>query len=268
MNQNREDPQGELVRIEDRDSVRHIVLNRPDKRNAMNEDLVTQLAAAIARAAYEDSVRCVVIRGEGPMFSSGIDLTGLPTLAGDPSIVASVRQPLVEAWNLIETMKKPTICQIHGGCLGMAMEFAVACDFRTMAEDAVMAIPEVKLGLIPDVGGCSRLPALVGLGRAKELIMTGRFVGAQEAHQIGLVNRVAPAGELDQATQGLVDELLACGPLAIGLAKEVLDVAAKPALARTLDLEGRHQERLARSEDFANAASALLEKREPSFAGR
>lgn len=268
MNQHREDQPGELIRVEDRESVRHMVLNRPEKRNAMNEELVTQLAAAIARAAYEDSVHCVVIRGAGPMFSSGIDLTGLPTLAEEPSIVTSVRAPLIEAWNLVETMRKPTICQIHGGCIGMAMELALACDFRTMADDAVMAIPEVKLGLIPDVGGCSRLPALVGLGRAKELVMTGRFVGAEEAQQIGLVNRIAPADGLDEATQGLVDELLACGPLAVGLAKEVLDMAAKPALNRTLDLEGRHQERLARSEDFVNAASAFLEKREPTFAGK
>jgi enoyl-CoA hydratase/carnithine racemase len=126
----------------------------------------------------------------------------------------------------------------------------------------------VKIGLIPDVGGCSRLPAVVGLGRAKELIMTGRFLGAEEALQIGFANRVAPADELDAVTQQLCDELLAAAPIAVALAKSVIDRAAKPALEETLELEVDAQERLAASDDFAEGASAFMEKRAPEFAGR
>src|SRR5919201_3972623 len=100
-----------------------------------------------------------------------------------------------------------------------------------MAEDAMAGIMEARVGLRPDGGGCSRLPAVVGLGRAKELIMTGRLIDGREAHRIGLANRIAPAAELDAATDGLADELLRCAPLAVGLAKRVLDGAAKPALA-------------------------------------
>jgi enoyl-CoA hydratase/carnithine racemase len=202
------------------------------------------------------------------MFSSGMDLGSLQDLSKDPGSLREFRDPLLRWWNLLEEMPKPTIAQIHGACIGGAMELALAADMRVMAEDAVAAILEVKIGLIPDVGGCSRLPAVVGLGRAKELIMTGRFIDGREAHAIGFANRIAPADELDQVTQQLCDELLAAAPLAVALAKGVIDAAAKPALAETLELEVAAQERLAASEDFAEGTSAFKEKRQPAFSGR
>ena len=137
-----------------------------------------------------------------------------------------------------------------------------------MAEDAVAGIMEVRVGLLPDVGGCSRLPAVVGLGRAKELIMTGKVIDGHEAHRIGFANRIAPAAELDAATEGLAGELLACAPQAVGLAKRVMDAAAKPALSSTLEQEVTCQQLLAASEDFAEGTRAFLEKRDPEFAGR
>jgi enoyl-CoA hydratase/carnithine racemase len=164
-------------------------------------------------------------------------------------------------------MLKPTIAQIHGGCIGGALELALACDLRVVADDALVGIPETRVGLIPDVGGCSRLPSVVGVGRAKELIMTGRMIDGTEAERIGLANRVAPADQLDSATDALVSELLACAPLAVGHAKRVVDAAAKPALANTLELEVAVQELCARSEDFAEGARAFAERRQPAFSG-
>src|SRR5204863_1033093 len=114
----------------------------------------------------------------------------------------------------------------------------------------------------------SRLPAVVGVGRAKELIMTGRFLDGREAHAIGFANRVAPAAELDAATDALVNELLSAAPIAVALAKSVIDAAAKPALEETLEREVEAQERLAASDDFAEGTSAFMEKRSPEFAGR
>jgi enoyl-CoA hydratase/carnithine racemase len=202
------------------------------------------------------------------MVSSGMDVNFLGGLAADPGRLRASRRPILEAWNLLEEMTKPTIAQIHGACIGGAMELALAADMRVMASDAVAAILEVKIGLIPDVGGCSRLPAVVGVGRAKELIMTGRFLGAEEALSIGFANRIAPPDELEATTQTLCDELLAAAPIAVALAKSVIDRAAKPALEETLELEVDAQERLAGSDDFAEGASAFMEKRAPSFAGR
>jgi enoyl-CoA hydratase/carnithine racemase len=257
-----------LVRTEDRDAVRHLVLNRPEKRNALNGEMIAELGAAIEAAAADPDVRVVVLRGEGAMFSSGMDVNDLRDLSEDPSRLRTFRRPLLAWWNLLEEMTKPTICQIHGAALGGAFELSLACDFRTMAEDAVAGIMEVRIGLLPDVGGCSRLPAVVGLGNAKELIMTGKVIDGREAHRIGFANRIAPADELDGATDALVNDLLACAPRAVGLAKRVLDAAAKPALASTLDQEVAAQETLAATEDFAEGARAFFEKRNPDFAGR
>src|SRR5918911_3383989 len=257
-----------LLETEDLGPVRHLVLNRPEKRNAMNRELIAELGAGIEAAAADDHVRVVVVRGEGPMFSSGMDVNDLHELSEHPAGLRKGRRPLLAWWNLLEEMPKPTICQIHGAALGGAFELALACDFRTMAEDAVAGIMEVRVGLLPDVGGCSRLPAVVGLGNAKELIMTGKVIDGREAHRIGFANRIAPAAELDAATDALCNELLACAPRAVGLAKRVLDAAAKPALALTLEQEVAAQETLAGSEDFAEGARAFFEKRDPEFAGK
>ena len=258
-----------LVLTEDHGSVRHVVLNRPEKRNAFNGELVIATGDALREAAADSSVRCVVIRGAGPMFSSGMDLGSLAALADAPEDLRAFRRACLEAWNLAEEMTKPTICAIHGACIGGAMELALACDLRVIAADAVIGMPETRIGLIPDVGGSSRLPSVVGLGRAKELIMTGKLIGGEEAERIGLANRVAPASEgLDEAVDVLVGELLACAPVAVGLAKRVMDASAKPALVATLELEVLAQERCAATADFAEGAAAFREKRQPEFSGR
>jgi enoyl-CoA hydratase/carnithine racemase len=257
-----------LVITEQHGAVRHLVLNRPDKRNAFNGELVAAVGDALRAAAADSASHCVVIRGAGPMFSSGMDLAALGELADKPDNLRTFRKGILDAWNAAEEMAKPTICVIHGACIGGAMELALACDLRVIASDAVVGLPETRIGLIPDVGGSSRLPAVVGLGRAKELIMTGKLIGGEEAERIGLANRVAPPDELEAATQTLLDELLACAPVAVGLAKRVMDASARPALSTTLELEVALQERCAATADFAEGAAAFREKRQPAFSGR
>jgi enoyl-CoA hydratase/carnithine racemase len=229
-----------LVYTEDRGDVRHLVLNRPDKRNALSGELIAELAAAVEAAAGDDRARVVILRGEGPMFSSGMDLHDLRELSQDPGSLRRFRRPILACWNLLEEMPKPTLCQIHGACLGGGFELSLACDFRTM----------------------------VGLGNAKELIMTGKVIDGREAHRIGFANRTAPVDGLDAATDALANELLAAAPRAVGLAKRIMDGAAKPALALTLEQEVAAQETLAATDDFAEGTRAFFEKRDPQFAGR
>ena len=257
-----------LVEVQDSGPVRHVVLNRPEKRNALNDEVCAGLGEAFEEAAADDSVRVVVLRGEGAMFSSGMDLGNLRALSENPDTLRPFRAELLRWWNLLEEMPKATIAQIHGAAIGGAMELALACDMRVMAEDAVTGMLEARIGLIPDVGGSSRLPAVVGLGVAKELIMTGKLIDGHEAYRIGFANRIAPADELDAATEQLANELLACAPRAVALAKRVLDAAAKPLLDESLEREVDAQEQLAGSADFAEGTAAFLDKRQPEFAGR
>ena len=231
-----------LVLTEDRGAVRHVVLNRPEKRNAMSQALLSELADTLRAAGDDGSVHCVVLRGEGPVFSAGVDLGELASLADGTSVSRSFRDVFLDCANLCETMVKPVICQIHRACFGGALEVALGCDLRIASDDSQLGLPEVKFGIIPDVGGCTRLPAVVGLGRAKELIMTARTIDAAEAERIGLLNRVVAPEELEQATAALVEELLANSHVAVGRAKRVMDASARPTLAQTLELEVSVQE--------------------------
>jgi len=227
-----------IVFAEDHGHVRHVVLNRPEKRNAMNQELLQALREATA----ERSVHCVVLRGEGPVFSAGVDLVELAASAGQAGLLRPFRKVFLDCPNLCEEMTKPVVCQIHRTCVGGALEVALGCDLRIASSDAQLGLPEVKFGIIPDVGGSTRLPAVVGLGRAKELIMTGRTIDAAEAERIGLVNRVVAPEELEQATQALVDELLANSHVAVGRAKRVIDASARPTIAQSLEMEVAVQE--------------------------
>jgi enoyl-CoA hydratase/carnithine racemase len=233
-----------LVITEDRGAVRHVILNRADKRNAMNQALLGELAHALRAAADDGAVHCVVLRGEGPVFSAGVDLKELASFAGDTSVLRPFRTVFLECANLCETMAKPVVCEIHHTCVGGALEVALGCDLRICSSDSTFGLPEVRFGIIPDVGGSTRLPAVVGLGRAKELIMTARMVDADEAERIGLVNRVVAPERLREASDALVAELLAHSHLAVGRAKRVIDASARPTIAQSLEMEIDVQEYL------------------------
>ncbi|MGH2833670.1 MAG: enoyl-CoA hydratase/isomerase family protein [Solirubrobacteraceae bacterium] len=256
-----------FVTTEDRGAVRHVILNRPQKRNAMNQELLRALADALREARDEIQVQCVVLRGEGPVFSAGVDLGELFSFAGEPGVLRPFRSVFLECANLCEEMTKPVICQIHGTCVGGALEVALGCDLRIASSDSKLGLPEVKFGIIPDVGGSSRLPAVVGLGRAKELIMTARMIDAQEAQRIGLLNRVVEAQDLEQATDTLVGELLANSHVAVGRAKRVMDASARPTLSQTLEMEVAVQEYcVAQVREQARAAETdAPEQREPQL---
>ena len=231
-----------IVFTEDRGRVRHVVLNRPEKRNAMNQELLLALGGMLREAAAEPVVHCVVLRGEGPVFSAGVDLVELAALAGTPGMLRPFRQSVPRLREHLRRdgqagrLPDPPHVRRRRARGGARLRPADRLQRRELG------LPEVKFGIIPDVGGSTRLPAVVGLGRAKELIMTARLIDAAEAERIGLVNRVVAPDELEQATQALVDELLANSHIAVGRAKRVIDASARPALAQTLEMEVAVQE--------------------------
>lgn len=261
----------ELVTTTQRDSLFEIVLNRPEKRNAINLELFKAFDAAIAAANRTPGIRAVLIRGEGESFSSGIDvstLLGLTQTHGPnwQQRMRSITDEFQGVLNRLERLELPTIALLHGHCLGLAFELALACDIRVAAEGTALGLPETLLGMIPDVGGTTRLARLIGPARAKELIFTGRRIDAATAEQWGIVNYMVPRAELVGKGEALAAEIALAAPLAVGMAKRVIDGLAD--LDRGLMLEGWAQSQLFATEDFMEGAQAFMMRRPPQFKGR
>jgi enoyl-CoA hydratase/carnithine racemase len=259
-----------LVLTQQRDTILEITLNRPDKLNAINMEMLEQFDSAILEANCTTGIRAILIRGQGKAFSSGIDPDLLLNLADKygPDWKQRSRFATADAqivFTRLERIELPTICLIHGFCLGMAMELALACDIRIAAQGAILGLPETRLGLIPDVGGTTRLTRLVGPARAKELIFTGRQINAAIAEQWGAVNYVVPVEKLLVKGEELAVEISQAAPLAVGMAKRVIDGLAD--IDRGLMLEGWAQSQLFNTEDFLEGMQSFM-RRPPQFKGK
>ncbi len=261
----------ELVVTLQRDSLFEIILNRPDKRNAISVEMFRQFDAAVTRANRTPDLRAVIIRGEGESFSAGIDVSALLGLAESHGAhwlqrMRAITDEFQGVLTRLERLELPTIALLHGHCLGLAFELALACDLRVAAEGTALGLPETKLGMIPDVGGTTRLTRLVGPARAKELIFTGRRFDAQCAERWGIVNDVVPRERLAARGDELAAEICAAAPLAVGMAKRVIDGLAD--IDRGLLLEGWAQSQLFASQDFLEGAQAFMTRRAPQFKGK
>jgi enoyl-CoA hydratase/carnithine racemase len=261
----------DLVITQKNETIFEILLNRPDKRNAINLEMYQQLGDAIGEAGRTDGIRVVMVRGEGAAFSSGIDLGSFLEFsqkygAGWQQRMRSITHDFQEVLTRLERLEVPTIALLHGYCLGLALEIALACDIRIAAEGSMMGLLESRLGLIPDVGGTTRLTRLVGPARAKDLIFTGRQIDATTAASWGIVNYVVAANELQGKADSLAAEIQMAAPLAVGMAKRIIDGMAD--IDRGLMLEGWAQSQLFASEDFQEAVQAFMMKRDPQFKGK
>ena len=250
-------------------AVALVTLNRPEVLNAMDREVFFALREAGERAGADPDVRAVVVRGEGRAFSSGLDTSLFASgIGGGGSPLTLDIGALQDCFSIYETIGKPTIAAVGGLCLGGGIQLAAACDLRIAADDAELAVYEIRWGIIPDLGGTQRLPRLIGLGRAKELVMTGRKVGPEEALAWGLVNRVVPRERLDDEALTWGRELAAGPPLAIAAAKRLATSALDVPVAAGLEREAMVNRRLLSTEDFIEAVTARFEKREPSFRAR
>lgn len=249
-------------------AVALVTINRPDVLNAIDQDVFFGLRDAAERAEADPNVRAVILAGAGRAFSSGLDTSLFASGIGAGSPLTLDIAALQNCFTVYETISKPTIAAVGGLALGGGIQLATACDLRIAGGDAELAVYEIRWGIIPDLGGTQRLPRLVGLGRAKELVMTGRKVGADEALSWGLVNRVVPRERLLDEAMGWARELAGGPPLAVAAAKRLATGAFDTPLLAGLEREAMVNRRLLASEDFREAVMARFEKRAPTFRAR
>jgi enoyl-CoA hydratase len=247
------------------DRVATVMMNRPDKLNALNDEMIEELGLMVDELRDRTDVGGVILTGAGRAFVAGADISELERHGGIAAKALSRRGQLV--FNRLEAMPKPVIAAVNGFALGGGCELAMACHVRVASETAKFGQPEVKLGLIPGYGGTQRLPRLVGKGRALQLLMTGEMIDAAEAFRIGLVNRVVPAGELIKTATDMLGQMLANAPLALASCIEMANRGYDLSLGDALHMEATTFGLLAATADMREGTKAFLEKRPPKFKG-
>ena len=262
--------QSSFLLIENDGAVRTLRLNRPDVLNSFNGEMISQLNKAVREAEKDKTVRCIVITGAGRAFSAGQDLAEVSErYKSDAPFELGIR--LREGYNpivsRIRTMEKPVIAAINGVAAGGGLGVALVCDIRIAAESATFIQAFVHVGLVPDCGNTFMLPRLVGVPRAMEMCMTGRRVKADEALQIGLVNRVVPDADLPAETSKLAQQLAGLPTRAIGLTKRAINASGNNELDAQLDYEAMLQTTAGQTRDHREGIAAFLEKRRPDFTG-
>ncbi len=232
----------ELIVLRVTDAVATITLNRPDKANAFDGAMWLALDESARAVKHDPTVKAVIITGMGKAFCGGLDINQAATegiCLGDRTLRAGSEclQYVSGVFTLLERLPVPVIAAINGGCIGLGLELALACDFRLASDSAVFSIPEVVFGLVPDCGGTQRLPRLVGPAMAKELIFTGRRISATEALRIGLVNHLYAPDQLIEETEKMASEIAANPAEAVQASKRCLNMAMNSSLDAGLQFE-------------------------------
>ncbi|HEY4057598.1 MAG TPA: enoyl-CoA hydratase/isomerase family protein [Kofleriaceae bacterium] len=241
------------ISLDNADGIATLWLDRTDKRNAMDAEMMRELAAAFDSVGADRSIRVLVIRGRGPLFSSGIDHSLLAGVLGQTASTPflHLHNDLQETFHRLARLHQPVIAALHGACIGMALEMVLAADIRIATEETVMGLPEIAFGLVPDVGGSTRLVRAVGEPRARELVMTGRMLKARTAERYGLIHDVVAADAFDARVLAKAKHLAALSPSALSLAKVLTQASAESGIATSFRLEGVIQEALIAQPDIA-----------------
>jgi enoyl-CoA hydratase/carnithine racemase len=250
-------------------SIYTISFNRPAKRNAITVEMLTGICELAESQAGDPDIRAIILKGAGEMFSAGVDFNSLGAEVGaclgeagaGGASLRALTYRFQQYFNRLEAVEIPIICAMHGRALGLGIELALACDIRLMSEDCIWALPELKLGVIADVGGTSRLARLMGPSRAMEIFLTARDYTAQQALDWGLVNYIYPAKDLLAEAEKMVGDMAATAPLAGGAVKKIIKRGDGVDLMTQQDMEANHNSILLRTEDFQEGLTAMMEKR-------
>jgi enoyl-CoA hydratase/carnithine racemase len=246
-------------------NVAKLAINRPEKRNAINGEVIDGLLAHIGELAWNNDVRVIVIYGQGPCFSAGIDVTyiaGLGTIEENlrGAYLRELARKIQSALNRIENIEKPVVAVMHKYALGLAMELALACDFRIASKGTVMGLPEIYMGLVPDCGGTTRLTRALGVPKAKELVMLGDTIDMNEAKELRLVNAVADEADLWKTADALVARLIDRPRRVLGLAKRLVDISASIDEMSSFELETIVQSNAVSAPDFPEILAGGVQK--------
>jgi enoyl-CoA hydratase/carnithine racemase len=252
------------VSAETRGAVGLARLDRPEARNALSGELMEELASICERWDDDPEVRCIVIAGGDDWFAAGGDIKAM----AKRTLAETLTTPSARFWPRLAALRTPLVAAVSGYALGGGCELALACDMVVASETAEFGQPEILLGIIPGGGGTQRLARVMGKQRAMELVLTGRRIGASEAHDLGIVTQLAPPdGWLDAALE-LADRVAERPPLAVRLGKQAVLAAEETALSAGLEQERRLYELAMATEDRVEGMNAFMEKRKPEFRGR
>jgi enoyl-CoA hydratase/3-hydroxyacyl-CoA dehydrogenase len=257
----------EFLIVKKEEGIGWITLNRPHRLNTLTSDMVDEMHSALNDFEADKDVKCIVITGAGEKaFSAGADVTAFTGLTPATAVEASSKGQAL--FSRLEKIGKPVIASLNGYTLGGGLEMALACDFRLAAENAEMGQTESKLGLIPGWGGTQRLVRIIGLAKAKELILLGERIPADEAARIGLVHKVVPREKLQEETVALARKLADGPPVALKLAKEALNFGTQVPLDIGLKMEAEAFGIVLSTKDVMEGVSAFMSKRKPEFKGK
>jgi len=252
-----------VLKYEKRDRIAYITLNRPEALNAFNPELVQAFSEALIDFRDDDNLWVAIVTGAGERaFCAGADIKTLL-----PRMKEQLSKPWLQPVTIMRGLEvwKPMIAAINGHALGGGLEVALACDIRIAAENATFGLPEVRLGLIAGWGGCARLPRVIPLAKAAEILLTGQPMSAQEAYRIGLVNEVVPLDQLMPTAERWAERIMEPGPLAVRAAKEIMVRSMNMTLEESLKLEWQKIGELFYTQDAEEGRQAFIEKRKPRF---
>jgi Enoyl-CoA hydratase/carnithine racemase len=249
------------------EGVARITFNRPKVLNAMNLEVMTELGDAVKICALDDNIKAVILTGAGEKaFVAGADISQMQN--SSPVEILRLMESGQDTLRMLETMAKPSIAAVNGFALGGGTEIALACDIRIAAETAMFGQPEILIGIIPGWGGTQRLPRIVGMGIAKELILSGNQINAKRAYEIGLVNKVVPAAELISEAEKFAKKMTQLPAFALKMAKNSINYGFDLSLDNAIKLELGSVAQCFSTQDQKEGMKAFLEKRKPNFIGR